>query len=160
MAVTNENSLQIGRILAGAIKNLTTDLMGRMRKMRFDFTQGAAAGDATSTMSLIILPPGRNRIYLRDCIVAFSAFGAARVLDIGYAAYTDRDGNAVAAAPAAFVNDLDVSSAGTSSFAGVVGGEESFLFENRDSVTIIGTVAGGTIPAAATLNGDATIVRD
>ncbi len=160
MAVTNENSVQIGKLLAGAIKNLTTDMLGRMRKIRFDFVQGAAAGDATSTVSLVILPKGRNRIYLRDCIIAFSAFGAARTLDIGYAAYTDRDGNAVAAAPAAFVDDLDVSAAGTSSFAGEVGGEESFLFESRDSVTIIATVAGGTIPAAATLNGDVTIVRD
>ena len=160
MAVTLENSIQIARLLAGAIKNLTTDLLGRMRKMRFDFTQGAAAGDATSTMALIIIPAGITRVYLRESLIAFSAFGAARVLDIGYSGYTDRNGEAVAAAPAAFVNDLDVSAAGTSALTGVVGGEESFLFESSSEITVFATVAGGTIPAAATLNGDITIVRD
>lgn len=160
MAQTFLNSTQIAKFLAGGIKNLTTDVLGRMRKYRFDFDQGAAAGDIGSTVSLIQIPPGSTRIYLRDCLVAFSAFGAARTLNIGYAAYKDRDGNDVAAAPAAFVSALDVSAAGTSSFAGVVGGEESFLFESQDAVTILATVAGGTIPVDATLNGDTTLVRD
>lgn len=160
MAVTTENSTQIGRLLAGAIKNLTTDIMGRLRKMRFDFTQGAAAGDATSTMALVIVPAGITRVYLRESIIAFSAFGAARTLDIGYSAYTNRDGDAVAADDNAFVDDLDVSAAGTSALTGVVGGEESILFESQSEITIFATVAGGTIPAAATLNGDISIVRD
>ena len=160
MAVTNLSSAQVAKLTAGAIKNPTTDLLGRMRKYRFDFDQGAAAGDATSTVVLAILPPGATRVYLRDCIIAFSAFGAARTLDIGYAAYKDRDGETVAADTSAFVSALDVSSAGTSTFAGEVGGEESILFDAQDQVTILATVAGGTIPVDATLNGDMTVVRD
>lgn len=160
MAQTFEKAVQVARLAAGAIKNLTTDIMGRMRKFRFDFTQGAAAGDIGSTVTLAILPMGGNYVYLRESLIAFSAFGAARTLDIGYGAYKDRDGNAVAADPAAFVDDLDVSVAGTAALTGVVGGIESLLFESSTDIPIIATVAGGTIPAAATLNGDITVVRD
>jgi len=160
MAITNLNSVQVARILAGAIKNLTTDLLGRMRKYRFDFDQGAAAGDAGSTVVLAIIPAGYTRLYLLECLIAFSAFGAARTLDIGHSAYTDRDGNAVAANTDAFVDGLDVSGAGTANFAGVIGGEETFLFESLDEITILATVGVDTIPADATLNGNMTLVRD
>lgn len=160
MAETNLNSIQIARILAGAIKNLTTDIMGRMRSFMFNFAQGAAAGDIGSTAALVVLPPGGSRLYLLKSLIAFSAFGAARTLDIGHSGYTDRDGNAVAADTAAFVNDLDVSAAGTSALTGVVGSEETFLIESQDQVTILATVAGGTIPIDATLDGYLSVVRD
>ncbi|MEE8206864.1 MAG: hypothetical protein V3T82_07935 [Nitrospinaceae bacterium] len=160
MAVTTESAIQVARLLAGAIKNLTTDILGRMRKIRFDFTQGAAAGDANSTMTLAIIPAGASRLYLRESLIAFSAFGAGRTLDIGHSAFTDRDGDAVAADPDAFVDGLDVELAGTSALTGVVGGEESILFDTQTEFTIFATVLGATIPAAATLNGDITIVRD
>lgn len=160
MAVTNGSSTQILNILGGIIKNLTTSVLGRVRKYRFDYDQGAAAGDIGSTVALMIIPAGYTRLYLLESLIAFSAFGAARTLDIGHSGYTDRNGDAVAAAPAAFVNDLDVENAGTSSISGVIGGEETFLFESLDEITITATVAGGTIPVDATLNGNFSLVRD
>ena len=160
MAQTFLSSLQLARLLSGPIKNMTTDLLGRVRKMRFDFDQGAAAGDIGSTVSLVLVSAGETRLYLRDSQIAFSAFGAARTIDIGHTGYKDRDGNDVAADSAAFVNNLDVSGAGVSATTGVVGGAESFLIDSSTETTIVVTVAGGTIPVDATLDGDFSIVRD
>ena len=161
MAETNELSTQISNLVASPQKrNPTTDEMGRNRTMRFDFTQGADAGDAASTMELVKIPAGRTRVYLDKSLIAFSAFGAARTLDIGTSAYTDSAGVVVTADPDRFVDGLDVSSAGTAKLTGVIGGEESFLIDSREAVVIFATVLVDTVPAAATLNGYIEIVRD
>lgn len=161
MAVTAENSTEITNESATPpVKNDSCDMRGRLRVMRFTFTQGAAAGDATSTQALIKIPPGKVNVHLDLSRIAFSAFGAARVLDIGHTGFTNPDGTAVAAAAAALANDIDVSSAGNAKMTGVVGGEEIFQINSKDGTTIQAVVAGGTIPAAATLKGCAYISLD
>jgi hypothetical protein len=161
MAVTTENSTQIDNESATPpVKNDSCDDRGRLRVKRFDFTQGAAAGDATSTQSLIKIPPGKVNVHLALSRIAFSAFGASRVLDIGYTAYTNPDGTAVAADADGIANDIDVSSAGNANPTGIVGGDEIIQFNSKEGVTIYATVAGGTIPAAATLDGCFYISQD
>jgi hypothetical protein len=114
-----------------------------------DYTQGATPGDATSTQGLVILPPGRLRflaLFLNN-----SAFGASRTLDIGWLANTEPDGTAIAADPNGLVAAKDVSAA---LFAWGFNVLTAFAELNaRDPVSIVSTVAGGTIPAAATLKG-------
>ncbi|MBK8200742.1 MAG: hypothetical protein IPK75_20590 [Acidobacteria bacterium] len=113
MGVTTERST----ILKTQEGTLTTALTRTQRQMDlkvqpFDFTQGAAAGDATSTQGLVKMPAGKHTVI--GMVVACSAFGSSRVLDIGYEAHTKSDNaTAVNALATAFAEDLDVSAAAT-----------------------------------------------
>lgn len=161
MAVTAEKSTQIANVEAvPAVHMHPDDLHGKMKIIRFNFTQGAAAGDATSTQQLVKLPPGRWRVMLALSRIAHSAFGAARTLDLGWQAYTDKDGVAVAADPNGLDDGVDVSAAGNYNPGGTIGGDETKLFESSDGVTIEAQCNDGTIPAAATLDGYLVAVAD
>lgn len=161
MAVTNEFSTQINNETAGT-KNLTTDSSGQVSLERFDFVQGAAAGDATSTMDLVFIKPGRWRLYTQGSLYGTSAFGASRTLDIGWTAYEDFSGATVTADPNGIDNAADVSAAtiyvpdGTGSTLD----DLSIVFEGKTGVLIQATVAGGTIPAAATIEGSFFLVKE
>lgn len=161
MAITTEKSTQIANVEAvPAVHMYPDELHGKMKIIRFNFTQGAAAGDATSTQQLVKLPPGRWRVMLALSRVAHSIFGAARTLDLGWQAYTGNDGAAVAADPNGLDDGNDVSGAGSFSPTGTVGGDETYLFESSDGVTIEAQCNDGTIPAAATLDGYFIAVAD
>lgn len=155
MAVTTEKSTQLTAIDAGK-RNYSSDYGGVDKTFDFDFTQSAAAGDATSTAELVRIPAGRWYVHLDRCYAAWSAFGTARTLDIGWAAYTAPDGTAVVADPNGFDDAIDVAAAGGAAMgsdASTTCPGKKKLFNSRDGVSIIATVAGGTIPAAATLIG-------
>lgn len=165
MAVTAEKSDQVTNMEASPPVRLNTnELGGRLRIARFSFTQGAAAGDATSTMDLIKLPVGKTVTVLKSMSrIVCSAFGAARVLDIGHTGYTNLDGTVVAAAADVLMDGQDVSAAalvrmglGTNAFTA----DDSFTFNARSKPVIQAVVAGGTIPAAATINGYIVYVED
>lgn len=154
MAVTNENSTEFANQTASPVVPLEpNEFQGSIQIAHFDFTQGVAAGDANSTLELIRMKAGRVRIV--DIEFACSAFGASRVLDIGYRAHTNIDGvTAVAEDDNAYSDDLDVSAAAdVRDFVDVV--TESF-----DGFDIFAKVTGGTIPAGATVKGVIRYVRE
>ena len=153
MAVTNEKSTQMTNLDASPpVKLEARQAHGKTRVFAFDFTQGAAAGDATST-ALLARIPANSKVIGHLSKVYHSAFGAARTLDVGYKAYTDVDGTAVAADPNFFASAVDVALAG------------SFLLDESDTqaaqkgrefngqADIDAVVAVDTIPVGATLNG-------
>lgn len=163
MAVTAEKSTQITNGEAKPPVMLEPrDSHGRLRVAKFDFTQGAAAGDATSTADLVKLPPGKIRVLGSLSKICFSAFGAARTLDVGYTAHTDSNGTTVVAAAAAFCSAVDVSAAGSAVLdeAIAAGADTTATFDSRSGVTLQAKVAGGTIPAAATLKGYIVYIQD
>lgn len=158
MAVVNENSEQAKAILGTGRKLAAYKDMGSILAQVFNHTE-VVAGDATSVQKLFKIPAGIYRFHRGGLSqVFFSAFGASRVLDIGWEAYLDKDGVAVAADPDGLNVDIDVSAAGVAvlGLAIAIGYKD---FESRDGVWISSTVAGGTIPAAATLNGVAMFTR-
>jgi hypothetical protein len=161
MALTNENSAELAKVLATPPQSLNPDEWhGRFRPYRFTFTQGAAAGDANSFARLVKLPAGRYRVFLALSRVANSAFGASRTLNLGWEAYTDINGQAVAASVNGLDAAQDVAAAGAYPPIGTVGGDESFLFESRSGVVINAQVLAGTIPVGATLKGYFLVVSD
>lgn len=162
MAVVNQNSDQLQAVDFDAPtgKVYPDEWSGKLRIAHFTLTQ-TVAGDATSVQSLVKLPAGRVRILLDKSVIANSAFGTSRVLDIGYAAYTAKDGTETVADPDAFKNDLDVASAAAAaSLAQAAGADPTVLFETRDGLVIQSTVSGGTIPANATLKGYIVYVKE
>lgn len=133
--------------------NDAKDAGGKLRVAYFKHTQ-SGAGDATSQAYLCKLPAGTVRVIPALSYVRCSAFGAARTVDIGYGAYTDKNGATVATDPDAFADGLDVSSAAkkvldeTAALAAV-----SAELESNSGIDVVAVVAGGTIPDAATLEG-------
>ena len=154
MGATNEYSTQYAAAVntVPSVHQVPSEIGGRVRYIRANFTQGAAAGDATSTSTLAKLP-ARARVLGHLSKIYFSSFGAARTLDVGYAAGTSiLDGSAITADPDLFATAVDVSSAGSMVLdeAGTSGALHGKRFDGE--VDILATVAGGTIPAAATID--------
>jgi hypothetical protein len=162
MAVTTEYSSQYTEsyVTVPAKVPETHEWMGRFRIGYFEFTQGSAAGDATSEAYLIRLPAGKVRLILPMSRIHVSALGSSRTFDLGWLAYTDDDNSSVAADPNGLDDGVDVSSAVAFAPAGTVGTHETKLFESKAGVTISAQINDGTIPAAATIGGYFVYVID
>lgn len=152
MAITNESASHL--VDTTGITKLPITANAEKRCQSFSFTQGAAAGDAGSTMILHTFPPGRVRLFASSRI-AWSAFGAGRVLDVGYGKFTGPDAVDVAAAPTALDDDINVAAAGKADLFSDATPNSGMWIEivSRTPWSVIATVAGGTIPAGATLAG-------
>lgn len=151
MATSNESSAQY---TAQTTYNsmLQSPDHGRVKCLTFEHTQ-VNAGDATSVQSLIKLPAGRIRVLTNISKFRNSAFGAARTLDVGYAAYTNLAGTAVVADPDFFSSAVDVSSAALTLMDESTTPDLSHALDSTTGIVVNSTVSGGTIPAAATIKG-------
>ena len=153
MAVTTQQSAQLALINGDPKRpNPVHDWAGRLRLALFDFTQ-VGSGDAGSIAELVKLPAGHVRLILPLSRIGFSALGASRTMDLGWAAYADHEGAAVAADPNGLDDGVDVASAGSVNPAGTVGGGETLLFSAQAGVVLTAQVNDGTIPDGATLKG-------
>ncbi len=159
MAVTNEKSTQVSNADATPIvDNPAFELQAKLKLMFFKHTQSASAGDTGSTILLGRIPAGQGYIVKALSRVSFTAYGASRVLDIGYAAHTKRDGTAVVIGSDVIEDGRDVSAA---NLAGVALGSgtnastlQYFKYDSKAPIDIIATLqAGATIPAGAITEG-------
>jgi hypothetical protein len=167
MAVTNETSAEYKDVTDPRTNGGVSSLYFRdIQYVPFNFVQGAAAGDDGSTATLLYLQKGRYVILPKLSFIQWSALGASRVTDIGFSAHTDEAGAAVAAALTRMDENVDMSSAGSAAMgsdlaiadaAGIylnIGGTS-----NTDGVSIVASVTGGTIPAAAVLRGYLAVAK-
>lgn len=138
---------------AESFRRRPTDNHGKIRELYFKIVNGAVAGDDGSFVELGDLPPGAVRIFPRLGSLRCSAFGASRVLKIGHRAYRSADGTIgeIAEDDDALSTGLDLSSAAyvTSPY----GVSIKFDLYSKGGIRLFGTVTGGTIPAAAELEG-------
>jgi len=148
MAVTNTKSNEVLAAESPTGRNYPVSDHGKMRSLYCKVVQGAAAGDATSTLELFDLPPGRVRIWPQEIRVKCTALGAARTLVIGHKAYssTGKMTGDTAADDDAFSTAIDVAAAGIKSGVSTA---LKFDIYSADGVRVFGTIGGGTIPAAA-----------
>lgn len=158
MAVLAGKSTQETNRAAGKKMN-ATEQQGNHFSMDADYVHGAAAGDIGSTVDLWFIPPGRYWAMLAQSLLERTALGAARTFAIGFRAYTDDQGVAVAESANAFDAALDYSGAGSSVLGADIAAKSAKkkLFATSTGVVIFATVAGGTIPAAAELHGYLTL---
>lgn len=141
------------------VMNETVDNRGKLRFAHF-YKKAGVAGDANTTCDLCELPPGRVRVLGNLSRVAFTAFGAARVLDIGHRAYKKIDGEAEAEDLDAFDNDLDVSAAGAAALGNNISLDDTFNITSMGGVTIACQVTGGTWPLNGELKGYIAYLTD
>ena len=124
----------------------------------FSYTQ-VALGTIGDVVYLCQLP-GNCRILKPELCLYNDDWTAATLLSLGHAAYTTREGVAVAADDDALINDLDISLGGVSLFFGGVAtvattntlnldpaGVIDLAFDARHPIDIIGTFTGAA-PAA------------
>ena len=153
MAVTAQSSTEYtNQTSTPAVYMESNASSGKLRFQAVTFTQ-SGAGDATSTVDLIQLPPGSVRVLGALSRLDISAFGTSRTLDIGWTAYTDRNGDAVVADANGLDAALNVAAASTVGIGSAITEADQKLFESRGGVVLQATVAGGTIPDAATIKG-------
>ena len=140
MAVTTQLSAEYTiQTTTPIVNSNTVDKHGKLRTLFFSHDQDGA-GDANSTVTLGKLPAGKVKI-----IGGLSRFycnwvTGSQTMDIGWAAYTDLDGDAVALDVDGMVDGLDVDAVGyfsmeSNTAAGKLKGG-NYTFESRDGVVI------------------------
>ena len=163
MAVTTQLSAEYTIQTTTPIANSNTvDKHGKLRTLFFTHDQDGA-GDANSTVTLGKLPAGKVKI-----IGGLSRFycnwvTSSQTMDIGWKAYTDLNGDAVALDVDGMVDGLDVDSVGYFSMEGntaatrLLGGNHTF--ESRDGV-VIKALAIGALVDGDDLSGVITYIVD
>jgi len=140
MAVTTQKSTEHTNATATPVTlNPTTDYAGRVRIMYFTHAQ-SGAGDATSSVALGSLPAGKVKVLLSSSNAYVNWTTGSATLDLGWDAYTDGDGNSVAADADGLVDGLNVDTAGQFSFGAdqaATGG--TYTFNSKSGVTIRAT---------------------
>ena len=140
MAVTTQLSAEYTiQTTTPIVNSNTVDKHGKLRTLFFTHDQDGA-GDANSTVTLGKLPAGKVKI-----IGGLSRFycnwvTSSQTMDIGWSAYTDLDGDAVALDVDGMVDGLDVDAVGyfdmeSNIAAGKLKGG-NYTFESRDGVII------------------------
>jgi len=143
MAVTTQNSTEYANVYATTppTQLSTAELHGRVRIAYFLHDQ-SGAGDATSSVALCKLPPGRVRLLLGSSFLYVNWTTGSATLDLGWDAYTAMDGTTTAADVDGLLDGLDVDTVGLYSgedlctLAAVKALGGTYLFSSKDGVVI------------------------
>jgi len=138
MAVTTQESTEYANTYTTtpAVKNPPSDVHGRLRIAFFTHDQ-SGAGDATSSVAVAKLPPGKVRLIGKLSQAYVNWTTAAATLDCGWDAYNDFDGAAVAADVDGLDNGVSVETAGSFNFGSALAATGyTKSFESRDGVDI------------------------
>lgn len=137
MAVTNQKSDQVTNFDAvPPVKAGAHDIHGRLRVAYFKHTQ-SGAGDATSDIEAVRLPAGKVRILGALSNIEVSWATASATMDVGWAAYEDLNGTAVAADPNGLDDGINVDTANTETAIGSLVEAKTKLFESKGGVSIM-----------------------
>jgi hypothetical protein len=143
MPVTTQNSVEYEALRGTSPSTLYPTEIGQLSFSYFTHDQ-SGAGDATSSVAVAFLPPGRVRLFLPSSVVWCNWTTASATLDLGWDAYNAlSDGVAVTADPDGLIDGLSVDTAGFFRFdtgiAGLrlTGGTK--LFESKAGVIIRAT---------------------
>jgi len=139
-----------------------TEHHGRIRIAFFDWLNGAVAGDAGGVIDIIKLPAGKVRLLGRLSSIYHNMTTGGNTIDIGWKAYTDLNGDAVAADPDGLDDGIDVETAGTiniGTVAAVLATCGQKLFESQEGVVLTITSVG-IVAAADVLQGHLAYVLD
>jgi hypothetical protein len=117
MAVTTQYGVEYTSIFQTEppAPNETHEWHGRLRTAYCTHVQ-SGVGDATSIIYLFKLPPGSVRLMVPMCWAYVNWTTASATLDMGYGAYTNLAGTAVAADVDGIIDGISVESAGVIGF--------------------------------------------
>jgi hypothetical protein len=116
MAVTTQKSTEYTNATATPVTmNDANVYHGRVRIAHFTHDQDGA-GDATSSVALCSLPAGKVKVLLSSSNAYCNWTTGSATLDLGWDAYTNISGTAVAADPDGLLNGLNVDTVGYQNF--------------------------------------------
>jgi hypothetical protein len=118
MGVTTQESVQYANAFTDQPRemNPVSQWGGKVQFAFFSHDQ-SGAGDATSSVALAKLPPGRVRLVLGLSQAYVNWTTGSATLDLGWDAYTDLAGAAVAADPDGLCDGIDVDTVGLRTFS-------------------------------------------
>ena len=163
MAVTTQLSAEYTiQTTTPIVNSSTVDKHGKLRTLFFSHDQDGA-GDANSTVTLGKLPAGKVKIIGGLSRMYVNWVTSAQTMDLGWKAYTDLNGDAVALDVDGLVHGLDVDAVGYQDMesniaAGKLKGG-NYTFESRDGVEIT-ALAIAALVDGDDLNGYITYVVD
>ena len=161
MAVTTQKSTEYTNATATPVTmNEANVYHGRVRIAYFTHDQDGA-GDATSSVALCSLPAGKVKVLLSSSNAYVNWTTGSATIDLGWDAYTDIDGSAVAADADGLLNGLSVETAGYQNFGAdqtATGG--AYTFETQGGVVIRATSQDTAIAAGDDLVGYILYVVD
>ena len=161
MAVTTQKSTEYTNATSSpVVQNAVHDYHGRVRIAYFTHDQDGA-GDATSSVALCSLPAGKVKVLLSSSNAYVNWTTGSATIDLGWDAYTDIDGSAVAADADGLLNGLSVETAGYQNFGAdqtATGG--AYTFETQGGVVIRATSQDTAIAAGDDLVGYILYVVD
>lgn len=159
MAVTTQKSTQLTNLDATPpVIEETADYAGRLRVAYFSATQ-SGAGDATSSVEIVRLPPGRVTLLGRLSNIEHDWTTALATMDVGWDAYTEPDGTAVAADPNGLDDGIDVDTAGETTIGSIVAAGRK-QFDSQGGVSIRLTSQDVALADASTAEGYLVYVLD
>ncbi len=144
-----------------SVKNAVNTMTGKMRVATFNWAKSAVAGEAGDVVELVKLPAGRVRLLGNLSCVYHNMTTGSQAVDIGWKAYTDLDGAAVAADPNGLDAATSFETAGFVSPLATVLVAKSYVkeFESQAGVVLILTAAE-IIAALDSLYGHFVYVTD
>jgi len=117
----------------------TVQSHGRLRIATVTYAQ-VANGSAGDLLQMCKLPAGRVTVLGKLCNLYHNLTTASMTLDIGWAAYTDFDGTAVAADPDGLDDGVDVDTAGQINIGSVLAAVGQIkTFESQEGVILTAT---------------------
>jgi len=133
---------------------------GKVRMAVFEYDQVAEGADG-SIIQLVKLPAGRVRVLAKESLLYHNLTTATVDLDVGWAAYTDFAGDAVAANDDGFDVEIDCETAGIVRLGSALNAEACMkVFESQEGVIITATLETAVIAANDTLNGYIAYILD
>lgn len=127
--------------------------LGKLRVIKYNFTQATGTGSIGSTARLVKLPAGKVMLCAGQSQCKVAGLTTAATIDLGYAAYMNQDGVTVTADVDAITDGQAVLAAGTTFIPGAALADGTLTFTSRAGVVLIATTGGATMPVAATIQG-------
>jgi len=142
MAVTTQKSTEYTNATATPVTlNEANVYHGRVRIAFFTHDQDGV-GDAGSSVALCSLPAGKVKVLLKSSNAYVNWTTTSATLDLGWDAYTNISGTAVAADPDGLADGVDVDAVGYRTFhelAAVKATGGTYTFETQSGVVIRAT---------------------
>lgn len=162
MAVVTEESTEYENVYTDSPPDLGNQWNGKVRQSEFTAVN-VTGGDATSSLALIKLPAGKVTLLLASSKAYVNWTTASATLDLGWDAYEDPDGAAVAADADGLIDGLDVDTVGIfdmgSNIAANLLTGGNYTFESKGGVTIRATCQDVALAAADDLAGSFLYVQ-
>ena len=163
MATTQKSTEYTNATADPVVNNESTEMQGRLRVMFFTHDQDGA-GAAPSSVALGKLPAGRVRVLLGLSRMYVNWTTGSATIDLGWDAYTDGNGDAVAADSDGLIDGLSVDTAGYFNMEGALAGIKasggSYVFQSQGGVVIRATCPDVTIVSGDDLVGYIVYVAD